>query len=470
MPYARPCRWSAEHSDRPRVHCENLTPTTTWSFGTTTPTSLNWSKWLTVMRPGARPLFRALPSALPGSLQVFERIRSVVKELDQVVRDRIAPVLVPAGFRRRGRRFVHDGPLGRVVITARSFSLGRHDAEFHVEVLVSPLVHVQFCTWRDGPDNDGFMVQCRIDPDPRPGDYVRSWGFDLDDRVAGERLSEKMADELSTITSMLDPDVLLAALNGPALPHVGSMYVSFSMGKTIVKALLMSAHGHSHALDAELRALEDIDPDHPAIELISDVVNFIRSDGGESAVDGAPVTIQLDRSLNVEPSATIVIAAVDDTSDVTWIGEPADVATRLASGRRWLVATFDHDVFRQHDAVLERLVEQTGRPAILGQTITGDFLGFVGLCPDGSRWSGAVDPDAAARMREEGLADGYDDAIPAYDTPEAAPAGAATWARAAGNEPDRGRLRVLFAPGGLDRPAYLSLDAFLEAIGLAEPR
>ncbi|WP_148613060.1 hypothetical protein [Nocardioides rubriscoriae] len=355
------------------------------------------------------------------------------------------------------------------MITARSFSLGRHDAEFDIEVLVSPAVHLRFCRWRDGSDDDGFLLQCTIAPDRRPGDYVRSWGLDVDDEVAGARLSHRIADGLSTIFSMLDPDVLLAALEGSALPYVGPTHVSFSMGKRIVKVLLMSTHGRSRDLDAELRALEEVDPDHPALELISDVVTFIRSDGEASTVDGALATHDLGRSVNVEPSATIVVAAVDDTADVTWIGEPTDVVMRRASGRRWLVATFDHDVFWQHHAVLERLVEQTERPVILGQTITGEFLGFVGLCPDGRRWSGAVDPEAAARLREDGLADGYDDVIPVYAPADDAAAGATKWASTAGIEPDPARLRVLFSPRELDRPAYLHLDAFLEAVGLAGP-
>ena len=136
---------------------------------------------------------------------------------------------------------------------------------------------------------------------------------------------------------------------------------------------------------------------------------------------------------------------------------------------RWFAASFDdEDLFWEREEVLDDLVRATGLPVLVGLCLDSDFLGLVGLAPDGARWSGAVDLAAAREYRREGLEEGYDVVVPEFDETAAAAAGCVAWARAAGLMPDEQRLRLLFAPREWEQPADMYWSDLIEAVGLTD--
>ncbi len=118
------------------------------------PADQYWPALLAALRVESAPA----PALSPAGRS--PRPASRTKPLDQVVRDRIAPVLKELGFSRKGRKFTLERADGaRAWTEVRAYRLGQHDAEFFVEFFVQPRV------WRDmarawhGHDSDWALVE-----------------------------------------------------------------------------------------------------------------------------------------------------------------------------------------------------------------------------------------------------------------------------------------------------------------------
>ena len=173
------------------------------------------------------------------------------KPLDQVVRDRIAPVLTEFGFTRKGRKFTLERADGaRAFASVRSYSLARNDVEFHLDFVVQPRIWRDFAALQLGAGSEWGLWQPRL-----PGPTQAHWGFDLDDEEAGATLSRAVATAAPTVVAHLDPDKLLAhARSGVARHHFGTR------PGVVLPLLMAAAEGPSPELDALLLEL-DADPD-----------------------------------------------------------------------------------------------------------------------------------------------------------------------------------------------------------------
>lgn len=150
------------------------------------------------------------------------------------------------------------------------------------------------------------------------------------------------------------------------------------------------------------------------------------------------------------------------------IGDVEDEETYLAGTARWTAAAFDDEgIFWEREHVLDELIHAAGRPALVALCLDSDFLGLVGLTPDGRGWSGAVDLAAAQDYRREGIEEGYEDVVPDFADPETAIAGCIEWARAADLTPDEHALRGIFVPHEWTQPADMYWPDLLKALGLS---
>lgn len=148
-----------------------------------------------------------------------------------------------------------------------------------------------------------------------------------------------------------------------------------------------------------------------------------------------------------------------------WAGSFLLAATGRAGG--WVATSSDdEDPFWTRASTLARLVEETGRPALVALCLDSDFLGVAGLSPDGTAWNGVVYRETAEYYREEGLAEGYDEVVPEFDPPEAAAAGAVAWAEHAGLLPDEDRLRRILSASEWTQPADVFWDELVDALGV----
>src|SRR6478752_6286763 len=102
----------------------------------------------------------------------------MAKPFDQVVRDRIAPVAKSAGFTKKGRLFIREDERGdRAVLEVRQHRLGRHDAEFFLDVHVQPRIWRDYLT-RDGGDTHAGIWSDRLPPPGQPaGGMSDLWSF-----------------------------------------------------------------------------------------------------------------------------------------------------------------------------------------------------------------------------------------------------------------------------------------------------
>ncbi|KRC53025.1 MULTISPECIES: hypothetical protein [unclassified Nocardioides] len=164
-------------------------------------------------------------------------------------------------------------------------------------------------------------------------------------------------------------------------------------------------------------------------------------------------------------SGFVLFAAVDPEA-LTLLGEVED-AERIGAGHVvWWSALVDEDLFWAREEILRRIVEATGRPALLGLTLDSDFLGVVGRTVEGSLWDGVVDREAAEDYREEGLAEEYDVVVPEFAAPEVAVREAIAWAEAAGLSADRSALEAMFSEHEWEKPADQYWMDLLSAVGL----
>lgn len=188
---------------------------------------------------------------MPGS------VRGVtLKPLDVVIRDRIAPGLVPAGFKRKGRLFTLENEVGdRACVDVRSFPLGLHDAEFNIDLHIQPRIWRDFLT-RDGDTIFGLW-QSRLGPSGGQAGAGRDlWSIDLEDEAAGSHLSATLAVALPWFLHYLDADNLLAYARNPTDPisKVGSS------PETLIP-MLLAARGASEELEQRLASLAAEVPD-----------------------------------------------------------------------------------------------------------------------------------------------------------------------------------------------------------------
>lgn len=204
-------------------------------------------------------------TAIAGGRLTIER-KQEVKPLDQVVRDRIAPVLKDAGFRKKGRLFTLENEGGdRAIVEVYQFRLGRHDAEFLVELDIQPRV------WRDWMAHLGFETHDGVWSDRLrvPGRYAGDdlWSVDLDDEAAGSQLSETVAAAVPGLLHLLDVKNLLA--------HVRATASTYPRGSLILPALL-ATRGPSEELEQLLSALEQDAEQRPGFDTAG-FVAFLRA-------------------------------------------------------------------------------------------------------------------------------------------------------------------------------------------------
>ncbi len=161
-----------------------------------------------------------------------------------------------------------------------------------------------------------------------------------------------------------------------------------------------------------------------------------------------------------------VLFAADDPHSLAFLGEVEDAEKIETANVLWWSALVDEDVFWARDEILLRIVEATGRPALLGLTLDSDFLGVVGRTVEGSVWDGVVDREAAEDYREEGLAEEYDVVVPEFAAPDVAVRGAIAWAEAAGLSADSSALETMFFEHEWAKPADQYWTDLLSAFGL----
>ncbi|WP_460850411.1 hypothetical protein [Nocardioides ultimimeridianus] len=192
-----------------------------------------------------------------------------MKPLDQVVRDRIAPVLKEFGFERRGRSFwLETAPGDLAVVEVAQFKLARHDAEFFVGMGVQPKVWADFVGRGGDTTRETLWADRLLVPGKQPP-LADLWSFDLADQAAADLLVDSLVAKLPELMDMLDPDGLLAYAR--TLPHVGRR---ISVRPEIARAALLAQCGHLDELEQRLRELSEDRGDGWDDR---DFVNFIRA-------------------------------------------------------------------------------------------------------------------------------------------------------------------------------------------------
>lgn len=191
-----------------------------------------------------------------------------MKALDQVVRDRIAPIMKRAGFTRKGRLFWLETPLGdRAFLWFSPFTLGQHEAEFFVEASIQPATYVDLIT-RTGkrPLTAGDALWGgRI---PVPGKQTLAlrdhWSFDGDDDTAVEHLAALVGQAVPRLVHLLDRESLLAYVRDPS---TRAQEIRIQPRENAV-TLLLAGQGPSDELEHRLMALDAADPGSPLAAFI----------------------------------------------------------------------------------------------------------------------------------------------------------------------------------------------------------
>lgn len=180
-----------------------------------------------------------------------------MKPLDLVIKDRIAPVLTAAGFKRKGRLFTRENEFGdRAFVDVHPFKLGDHDAEFHIDLHIQPRIWHDFLN-RDGGHTIFGLWQSRLGPSGGQAGGSRDlWSVDLDDDTAGAHLSKTTAAALPGFLYYLDAETLLAYARNPTDPisKVGS-------GFDTIIPMLLAIWGPSEELEQRIVALTEEDVD-----------------------------------------------------------------------------------------------------------------------------------------------------------------------------------------------------------------
>lgn len=188
-----------------------------------------------------------------------------MKALDVVIRDRIAPPLTDAGFKRRGRLFTLTTPAGdQASVHVQEFKLGVHEAEFHVDLHVLPKIWDEFMARDGGKSNFVGLWRDRLPA----SELDHLWAFNLDNHAEGERLTAAVRGVIPEMTWLLEPAHLL---DYARLPLRQSSKVN--PRRENVLALLLAAQGPSDELEEQLRKL-GTDPQWA--EFDAETTTFIR--------------------------------------------------------------------------------------------------------------------------------------------------------------------------------------------------
>ncbi|WP_235532632.1 hypothetical protein [Nocardioides sp. Root140] len=191
-----------------------------------------------------------------------------MKPVDEVVRDRIAPVLRRAGFQRRRRHFWFDSASGdRAYVEVRPFKLGFREAEFFVDLGVQPRIWADWLGRDGGETRDVLWADRLMVPGRRPP-MADHWSFDLVDEPAGDLLATELSARLPEILGLLDPALLLGYAR--TLPRPGR---KISVRPEIALAVMLATQGPSDELEQSLGALAT-DPDWVAFD--TEFVAFVR--------------------------------------------------------------------------------------------------------------------------------------------------------------------------------------------------
>lgn len=177
-----------------------------------------------------------------------------MKAIDQVIRDRVAPVLREAGFHRQRRTFWLETQAGdRAIVAVKPFSLGAREAEFFVDLAILPKVYWDWIN-RHG-DPSGAPIGLWSDLLPAPGNHdsawLRHWSFDLDDEQTGQQLTWRLQQVTPGLIRLLDPGNLVDYVRGPSTPAA-----ELHLRQDAALALLLAEHGASAELHERLAMLE----------------------------------------------------------------------------------------------------------------------------------------------------------------------------------------------------------------------
>ncbi|HWJ09689.1 MAG TPA: hypothetical protein VNS46_09960 [Nocardioides sp.] len=219
------------------------------------PADQRWGDLVTALglvEPSGPAVAGSPPPAAPSSPR---RGSSLRRPLDRVVRDRMDPVLTAAGFRRKGRRWTAESDAGdQARVFVHASKLGRHDAEFHVELDVEPRVWRDFRDWRFGGGADGlWWGRLRVPGAKAPFDD--HWGVDLGDEAAGALLSASLAEAVRFLLRVREPENLLALARLPREQRPGAGLGQLNRPEITV-AVLLAALGRADELDHALAFFE----------------------------------------------------------------------------------------------------------------------------------------------------------------------------------------------------------------------
>ncbi|WP_426562463.1 hypothetical protein ACPPVT_17450 [Angustibacter sp. McL0619] len=199
-----------------------------------------------------------------------------MKPLDQVVRDRVAPVLKDAGFKRKGRAFWLASPSGDYAVVAVSaFKLAVHDAEFFVDFAVTPKAYLDFVNRNgDAQGAPGGLWTDRLQVPGKQTIAMRDhWSFDLDDDATGEQLTTLLRQVVPSLIRLLDRRNLLAYVREPST----RMQEIWIRPREAAVALLLADDGPSAELEQLVGGLAQ-DDRH------AELVAFIRRRVVESSI------------------------------------------------------------------------------------------------------------------------------------------------------------------------------------------
>ena len=192
-----------------------------------------------------------------------------MKALDQVARQRVAPVLKEAGFRRSRRCFWLESRSGdRAFVALSPFKLGVHDAEFFVDFAVLPTVYRDLVN-RNGGQASAAGAAAGLWTDRLPAPGLRGsamrhhWSFDLDDEETGRDLTTRLRQVLPGLIRLLDRESLLAYVRDPSTPHR-----ELTLRRDAAVALLLAERGPSAELDEQLAGLRGDDLYDPLVAFI----------------------------------------------------------------------------------------------------------------------------------------------------------------------------------------------------------
>jgi hypothetical protein len=193
-----------------------------------------------------------------------------VRVLDRTIRERIAPIMKAAGFKRKGRLFWLESAMGdRAFLWFSPFKLGEHDAEFFVDAGIVPAAYADFVT-RDGDSavmTGTALWSLRLTVPGKQGYVGRDlWSFDAGDEEATEKLTATIRDVVPGLVQLLDPAHLLEHVRDPS-----TRPQEIRLPRQNAITLLLSEHGSADELEGLLVALEE-----PGVDPSGDLAEFIR--------------------------------------------------------------------------------------------------------------------------------------------------------------------------------------------------